>query len=339
MADVTSASTRAGGLGTAPARWVLVFVWACGVLWSLAQGSFASPEPIKVIAGGFGYAAGLVGALILTTPGGALLRRPRVGCVLVLALSLAVVTLSHAPTGAEIWGLDFATYLMALLIVRGHTVAGALGSAATIGYALAWAVAHGAPPDTWPKLLGIPIGSVAAAFAWRLVLVHIVRRERAHRGTAARAEQQAKADADAIVDAQRQLADIRAEVAELLTRIARGDDVDAALRTDLTRAEASVRDRISVPHLRHPLLIAEFARLRNIGVTVVVLGEVSPAGGIVGTALAKRVVQITADVTRGRVTVRGLPDGRSAALSVVRPSTTGSEQIMLSADGRVLSRT
>lgn len=331
---MTSASTRAGGLGTPAARWVLVFVWASGVWLSVAAGSLQLSDRLDVGA----YLAGLVGALIVTTPGSRPLGRVGALSVPLLALALAVVALSRAPSTTAVWGLHFATYLVALLIVRGNVVAGALGSAAVIGSAIIDGLLEPLPAAGWAPLLSIPLGSVAAAIAWRLVLRHIVRQERAHRSDAARARHLVAADAEAIADAQRHLDGIRGEAGPLLDRLTLGECIDAELRTALTRAEATIRDGISAPGLHHPLLTAELARLRDRGVTVVLLGEAWPTDQVVGTDLAQQVVRLTADVTAGRITVRCLPAGQPAVLSVVRPTATGTEQIKLARNGRILSR-
>ena len=58
------------------------------------------------------------------------------------------------------------------------------------------------------------------------------------------------------------------KVVPVLERVADGEPIDEELRIELTHAEAAVRDRIRVPHLQHPLLVAEISRLRRLGVAV-----------------------------------------------------------------------
>ncbi len=93
-------------------------------------------------------------------------------------------------------------------------------------------------------------------------------------------------------------------------------------------AEAAVRGRICAPHLQHPVLVATISRLRKQGVSVVVLGEVSLPGQTIGTGLAEGICRLIAPVTPGRVTIRTLPPGRAAAVSVAVQGVAGSEQVL-----------
>lgn len=290
-------------------------------------------NPLSVTA----YAASLIGCLLLTTQNRDALTPLRAVLVVACALYLGVVTLvlTQGNHASEI--VSFAAYLVSFMIPRGNIVAGALGSGLLIGYLLVWGALHDLSGGEFASLVGVPIGCVAAAIAWRLWLRTFVRRERHHRSAAAQAAERAAASIEAIRVSQRELTEIREEVAPTLEQIVQGVAIDEDMRVALVRAEAAVRDRIRAPHLQHPELLATFARLRDHEVTVVVLGEPS-VGTAIAESLARAIVELVGDVTDGRVTVRTLPPGRASAVSIVIQSPGRSEQIALSAIGEVVSR-
>lgn len=334
MADLIAGATHGAGLGTTAARWVFVFIWFCGVSVGLIDGYFTPLDPLNATA----YLAGLVGALILTTPGTAPLPLRRSLWLPIIALYIVALVLPKAPELGNIPAILFAMYLVAFAIPRGNQVIGGLGSALVISYISTWALANGASSNELISLLVIPIGSVVAGVIWRVVLGWIVAEERHHRTAAGRAAARTAAALEAIRASQRELMVVRAEVGPLLEEIARGKAIDAETRVALVRVEAAVRDRIRAPHLQHPDLVAAFARLRDRKVTVVVLGEPIVDGGLVDEALVTRLIEVTSSIKEGRVTVRTLPSGRRAAVSVVLQGPTESEQILLTANGATVSR-
>jgi hypothetical protein len=335
MADVVSAATHAGGLGTRPARLVFMLVWLCGVWLGVVDGYFTPLDPLNASA----YGAGLLGGLLLTTPGSHRLPPGQVFLLPAIAVYITALSLYRAPAVMDVWALDFAAYLVAFLIARGNPVAGGVGSALIVGYALVWGLNQDPSGANLAFLIGIPIGCTVAGIVWRQVLKWIVLRERQHRSAAARAIERAKVSDEAIVLSRQERAGIRMAVEPLLLRIVAGDPIDEAMRTRLKLAEAAIRDRIRAPHLQHPLLMDEFSRLRERGVVVVALGEPAHDGEVIDTRLAEGVVKLMADVDVARVTIRTLPEGRAASVSVVLQAAKESEQILLAADGRVLSRT
>ncbi len=185
-------------------------------------------------------------------------------------------------------------------------------------------------------MLAIPIGCVAVGVVWRLVVRYVVGRERAHRGAAARSAERAEVAAEAIATSRAELAAISDIVVPVLERVAGGEPIDEELRIELTHVEAVVRDRIRVPHLQHPLLVAEISRLRRLGVEVVLLGESSAPDQLIDERLAEACRAQIAPVTSGRVTIRALPANRAAALSVVILSGDDAVHALWTADGTPL---
>jgi hypothetical protein len=334
MERLTSAATSAGGLGTEAARWAFLFGLACSVLQGFVDGTFATSPLVWAAA----LTAALCGFLILTTPGAHLLSPAAAWSTVAAALFVAAATLWSAPAVTELWGLGLAAYLATFLIVRGNVVAGMVGGVLVPGIAALWAWPRGPSPEEWALLVGIPIGSLAAAWAWRLVLRWIVGLERVHRTDAAQAEERAAADAEALAATRKELAGIRAEVTGLLGRIASGERIDDELRTELSCVEAGVRDRIRAPHLNHPDLLATIATIRRRGVEVVLLGEPRRVGERVSDRLAMSICRLIDVVAAGRVTIRTLPEGRAAAASVVISQAGVTDHVQFSADGTLLTR-
>lgn len=333
MADLTSAGTGAGGLGTPEARWSFIFLLCCGVAGIALGGQWAQAPLLWTLAG----LAALAASLLLTTPVRHPLPPSRAVWIPPLALLVAAVALHQTEPHNDFAVLSFASYLVTFLIVRGNVLAGGLGSALVIGYALAWVLPQQPDLRMLGEVLGVPLGGVAAAVAWRLVLRAIVRQERAHRGEAAMAADRARWSALAVRRSEAELTTIRTVVVPLLNRVAAGEPIDATLRAELARTEASVRDRIRVPQLQHPQLVATIEALRLRGVGVLVLGE-PQLGEPIGEALALRLHAELEPLQTGRVTVRALPDDRPAAISVLIQDEAGSRRLQFSASGVLLSK-
>lgn len=334
MDRLTSPATSAGGLGTRAARWAFLFVLACGALQGLADGTLAE-APLMWAAT---LAVAGVGVLALTTPGAQHLS-PALACGTVATAGLvAVAALWSAPEVRDLWALDFAAYLATFLIVRGNVVAGAIGSTLVPALAAVWAWPREPSPQEWALLLGIPIGCVFAASAWRLVLRWIVRRQRMHRSNTARAAERAEADAEALAATRAELRQISAQVIPLLERIVRGEPVDDAMRAALAFTEAGIRDRIRAPQLNHPELVATIGSLRRRSVEVVLLGEPGAGPPRASHALVAAIKAAIAPVSTGRVTIRTLPAGRAAAVSVVIADADAATHLQFASNGTLLVR-
>jgi hypothetical protein len=331
---LTSLATSAGGLGTRAARWAFLFVLACGALQGLADRSLLEAPLLWSAA----LAVAGAGALALTTPGARHLSPALAAGTVASAGVVAVVALWSAPEVRNLWALDFAAYLATFLIVRGNVVAGAFGSVLVPALGAAWAWPHQPSSQEWALLLGIPIGCIFAASAWRLVLRWIVRQQRLHRSNSARAAERAEADAEALAATRGELEQIGAQVIPLLERLARGEPVDEAMRAALAFTEAGIRDRIRTPQLNHPELVATIEALRRRSVEVVLLGEPGAGSPQVPDALAAAIRTAIAPVRSGRVTVRSLPAGRTAAVSVVIADADSATHLQFAPSGALLVR-
>lgn len=334
--DVIAGGTGGAGLGTRPARYALVVVWALGLANGVITGQAGRPADLLT------YLIVLVGAVVLTGRGDDVL--PRSSAALVVAASglTVALVLVTVPITAVPWLVNLASYLVALLIARGNGTAGAIGAAVLLTVVLIAAVSGSADPVAVARLLWVPALAMVAGIVWRLILEQIVRRERAHRSQAARAARDIRIAREAAERYRAELDTIRDQAGPLLRSIADGGLLDAEHHRRLTVVEAAIRDRIRSPGLAHPELIAAVADRRRNGVRVLLLGAADdPAGGTdepPGDALAAAIGAVIAPVTEGSITIRAIPPGRHGAVSVLIAGPSTTQRSLLAADGSVLDR-
>jgi hypothetical protein len=324
VADLTSAGTGAGGLGTSGARWAVTAVWGLGVISDVLGGSVALPF-------------GLLGAVQLTTRGDDALSRRRAGAVAAASVISAVGALtSGAPLG-HTWSFAFASYVAALLIPRGNVRSGLVAGSLIGLLGAGWAVWHGASASQYVDLLALPVLALFVGATWRAMLTRIVVRETTYRRDVERAAVAAEAAAAAESATQAELAQIGTEAEATLRRLHEGHILDEAFLAEISVVEASVRDQIRSPNLRDAGLRAAIERARRRGVEVTVLDSSTPQAPVVG-ALAERVAAVMDDLDSGTVTLRIMPRGRQGAVSVLRADERGHERLVLGADGGLVSR-
>ncbi len=333
MADLTSVSTGAGGLGTPSARWALLTVWALGVVSDTLRGAVAPPFGSELLALPFG----LVSATVLTTRGDDALSSRRA----IVVGGAAVISAAGAlASGAELghtWSFNLAAYVVALLLPRGNVRAGLVSGAAIGVLGLAWGIASRASLAQFVDLLALPMLALVVGAVWRGLLGRIVRRELTYNREAERAAMAAQVAEASGVAIRTELAEIATDVGDLLDIIGEGRPLDDELVDAITVAEADVRDRIRSPNLRHSALRAGIDRARRRGVQVQLLGSSSQPSALTDL-LAERLVETLDAVDAGTVTVRAIPPGRQGAVSLLRAGEETSERLIFAADGRLLSR-
>ena len=333
MADLTSAGTGAGGLGTSGARWAVTAVWGLGMLSDVLSGSVAPPFGSELLALPFG----LVGAVLLTTRGDDALSGGRARVVAAASVISAVGALaSGAPLG-HTWSFAFAAYVAALLLPRGNVWSGLVAGVLISLCGAGWAVVHGASASQHVDLLALPVLALVVGATWRAMLTRIVVRETTYHRDVERAAVAAEAAATAEAATQAELAQIGTEAEATLRRLHEGHVLDDAFLAEITVVEASVRDQIRSPNLRDVALRAAIERERRRGVRVTVLDSSTPEAPLVG-GLAERLAAAMDDVDSGTVTLRVMPRGRRGAVSVLRADEQGHERLVLGADGGLISR-
>ncbi|OJX70970.1 MAG: hypothetical protein BGO95_11595 [Micrococcales bacterium 73-13] len=335
MADVTAAGSGGAGLGTPGARWAFCAVWALGVLSEGIGATWGPPSAWRLL----GYATALVGVLVTTTPGDRTLDRPRAVVVDLAMLASVGALLASGPEVERIWLFDFASYLGALLVARGNVIAGAAGSAVVILGGAGWGLAVAGPGPGVVGLVVTPIMALVVGFIWRAVLRRIVAQERLHRTEAARAELSAQLADEAAAADRRDLAEIGEEAGPLLARLAEGLPINERWRREIEVVEAGIRDRVRSPWLLGPALDATIADRRRAGLDVVLLGERPGPRQRIGGRLGTVLHDIVVGAERGSVTIRAVPPGRAAAVSVLLDDgETAPRLLLLDEDGQAVSR-
>lgn len=319
MDAVTAAGTGASGLATRGARWALVFVWVTGLVRGWIDG-FDTATPAALAAS---YGIALVGALLLTSRGDRPLRPELALGVLTSALLVTVLVLLQAGTAGEVWLFNFASYLLALLIARGNPRHGLGGGAVQIVGATVWGLVGSQPPAGVAGMVAVPLMALAVGVIWRAVLTRVVSREREHRSAAAAADRDARAARYALESYDQELESVRREVDPLLRRVAAGEVLTPAFRTQLAASEGVIRDRIRSPQLQHPTLAAAAARARSWGATVTMFAESADPAGVIDDATAANVATIIDEGVGTAVVIRARSSTDSTEISVVITDTRG----------------
>lgn len=321
-------------LGMPAARWTFVTVWALGALGEMLQGRFRVTNVVDWAI----HDLLLIAVLLLTARGTSILPRRYAWALVTVSFAAALLSAVEAQNVGEMWRYSFATFIVALMVGRGNMAIGIVGGVANIAVGVAVTLSHRAAAEDALAMVGPPAVALAVGVLWRLILERAVREEREHRGKAARARLAGEIADESAHRNRRELAEIYTAAGPLLRRISRGDEIDAATRTTLAEVEGSLRDRIRSPRLRHPVVIDAVAAARRRGVRVVMLGEYLEQGETLGEAVAEVLAQHIRRVREGSITVRGIPDGRKGAVSMLVETGEYTQRVLFDADGSVIER-
>lgn len=300
------------GLGTRGARLALAYVW-CTVAAHVLLGREDSPGPLALAVALLALFSSL---LALTSHGPDHLSSRRAALALLAPLA-AVIVLTLAADSSGVWTalVYLAGYQVGLAAVRGR-VRGACGAGSALLLVLtAWAVGQRLDAPEVLELLLKPTAAIIVGTMWRRMLVGLVASVTAHRAAGARATSQANAMNAAVEAGRQRLEEVAEIVGPTLQVLARGRSLTDVQRADATLIEAGLRDRLRAPGLATADMVEACAQARSRGVDVRLLDDrgqplvdpttVAEAAGHVRGALA------------GQVTVRALPPGRGAELTVV----------------------
>jgi hypothetical protein len=306
-------------------------VWVTGVVQAVLAGRLpVLGGAISVVS----YLLPLVGAVLVTTPRPGPLPRTRALTVLAGVLMVAVSVLSFLEvtghTASEIWLFSVNSYLAALLIVRGNSVIGGIGTATVVMLAVATGVIGGQRPADIASLAAPAISAAIVGVTWRFLLAAIVRHEHAASERAAFADAAAHAAEDATRASRAELAEILRIAQPALTDLAAGRMIDEPFLRQLTVAEGATRDRIRASGLAHPLLAEAVAAARGRGTRVLMLGAEDPSGAQISDALAEALSELVAHAVDITIQARG-----SGVVSVLaRPEGGPARRVLLDADGQ-----
>jgi hypothetical protein len=250
---------------------------------------------------------------------------------------LPVVLVAIGTGKADEYGLvNFCVYVLALLMPRGHPLAGGLGGIALVAGVLTWGFVSGQSARGVFEMLLMPVTALVGSALWWLLLIVVVRRERRAVGVAEAA--QVELDAAAVADREYRvrMAGLADRVRPLLAEIAAGAPLDTARHRRIGVVEGDVRDELRAPELRHQELAAEIAQARHRGVRVLLLGD--GTGQPLDQETAGTLVALLRDPTLRAATIRALPEGRRAAVTAVVERDGGTERIELARDGTARAR-
>ncbi|MGO1537989.1 MAG: hypothetical protein ACTHZ9_07125 [Leucobacter sp.] len=358
--SLAASRTSAVGFGARAGRIALVGAWALLVIGALL-GDKLRIEAWVIIP----LAAGLVGGLLVTTPGANRLRKGIAGAVVVCAVTAATVLFAMQPHSAPLWMYSMASYLVAALGARGNFLAAGAGSALVWGMGIIWAWHHGADAGEYLALLTIPV-LVVVLVVWNRAITRIALRRTQYRSEAERALLDEAAAEKVTTRSRQELILVRRQAGPLLARLAEGEHVTRAFQLELSIAEATIRDRIRSARLLHPVLETAVLEVRRRGGTVILMSEMSRAeadrslavemvpdyldAGSVGypddgadpetiseglaRAVASRVHPHGAETS---ITIRTMPRFPGTELSLLVKSEANTMLTRFAADGRVIS--
>ncbi|WP_454196984.1 hypothetical protein [Nocardia sp. Marseille-Q1738] len=236
----------------------------------------------------------------------------------------------------QVWTAFAASYVLAVLVLRGRLAAAWLGVAG-IGVVIAVVgVVAG-------LRVGVVVGSIVpvATVAGVSLFVAIMRpTQRSLR--LLREEASMRAAAEAAMAAEngernRQIAHLDAVARPILERIADGDELTASEREQCRLLEAELRDGLRAPHLVTDQLSSAARGARSRGVEVVLLDDGGFAGvpGRVRQQVIDAATRELDAANEGSVTVRILPTGRRILATVLATASDRDRRTEIDATGAV----
>ena len=237
-------------------------------------------------------------------------------CLICLAM---VCGLLGAPFEVgDLWFAGGAAFLLTALAFRGRPLGAAIGGLLLSAMLVLSGAVEGAPPfmivSVSVRPLGVTAFAVGLALAVAALLRHIAREFAEAESESAREAWERGARAELTERA----GEVRELVDELLVEIALGQPLAASTRARAVALEGHLRDRIRAGRLALEPLLSAVMHARERGVDVLLLDDLE--GGLPeGFELRRVAVRLAAacDAAEDRVTVRILPAGRSAVLSLV----------------------
>lgn len=352
---LAEARTGATGFGTPAGRFIMVAAWMLIVFGAILHDQL----PLTTWAIG-PLGAGLVGALLVTHPGANKLRPALAVAAMVCAAIAGTVIFGMQLQNEMLWLYTYASYVLGALAGRGNMLTATVGSGIVWGLGAVWAWLNGAAVSGYLLVLSMPVLVVAICVTWNLALARVATRDMQYRSESERSRLAEAAAERHTASSREELAVVRREVGPLLARLAAGEPISGDFQLELRVAEARVRDRIRSPYLLHPELEAAVLQARLRGDEVILIGESrllephlfepglgenfadgpdpEPTTGQIGNALAHAVAdQLNAIEENVAITIRSMPTGSQAALSLLIRGETETHHTRFTHDGKVLT--
>ena len=260
---------------------------------------------------------------LVTVEGDPLPLRPTLAMTVSGAIASAavlwVVPADPAPHPIELWPSGMSTTILVFMCVRGRTGYAWCGMILMLGVVALWAHLTGPGAgyglgltiaSVGPVLMGTVFGYTIRPLARSIYLLRARSMQRIAAESAAAA---------ALEERDTRLGSLDASARPLLTRIVSGAPLDENERIECGLLEARLRDGVRAPVLQAPEIENAAAGARRRGVEIVMLDDhaMDSASSEVRRDVYREVVDVLDSARTGSVTVRVLPPGRSAMVTML----------------------
>jgi hypothetical protein len=244
----------------------------------------------------------------------------------------------EGPTGRASWHFGANTWLMFFLALRRRAGMAWLGFALMTAITLWWATDTGRGVGGGIAMLQTHAGIllVATLFASNLRRTSQRINQFNERSVAAAASYAAS---DAAQEIRRQrVGELASAVVPILGDLAKGEPISEGDRTHYRATEATLRDGVRGRSLALPSVVSATTEARRRGVEVNLLDDRGEAlrEGLAMQRMADAIVTVLDQTDAGSVTIRLLPHGRDAALTIVTALDNDSSRIDLDEHGEAL---
>jgi len=259
--------------------------------------------------------------------------------VVVSTLLVATNLPDSGDLGRATWHLGSNTWLLFFLTLRRRALLAWLGMALMTGITVAWGAASGRGALAGALMLDTHVGILLVATLFAVTLRSTARRIASleRRQLRASAEQAQSAAAEEI--RRTRAAELARAAVPELERIARGGPFTDAERERFVLTEAALRDSVRGRALMAPGVVAAAAGARSRGVSITILDDrgALPADGDAVERITSACIGALSAAESGRVTLRLVPAGREATLTIVAVDGDHVSRVTLGPDGRETS--
>lgn len=300
-----------------PAAWALVAAYAVTCVLLAAD---AAPAAGSILLTVLAAAVCIGGAVALVAvPGDPMPLGPSIALASTGAVSCGLVLMAGPLPMSDLsplWTFGLSKIIFSFMCVRGRVALAWLGLALMIATAMAWS---GQAAKFGFAVVAINAAPVLMGTVFAYTIRPVVRsidalREQSTQRIAA------EAAASAMIEERDAQLDRLDELARpLLGRIASGAELDDAECLECLLLESRLRDTLRAPMLQGAALVEAVSAARRRGVEVVLLDDhgMDDAEPAVRDRVQENIAEELATVTDGSVTVRVLPPGRAAMVSVL----------------------
>ncbi len=326
------------GLSHPLARPVLLFGWAA-VLIAALVGSLLPPVDQWSFGAWFTIVAIAIDFVVVTVRRPGRLSWPQV--VFVVGISFAaLLVLGSRGIGGSVestaYAIGYLNMAVALLIMRGHSVIGAVASAVLL-IRIAWlGVLNGRDTAGQLESLAQPLATPIAFF----LLAWVARTVEGKRSQVVELELQMVAQTDAVrsqsADEHRTLSEIPDVVEPILRRIAAGEPLTADFHAEVIAADEIVRNHLRRDLPYHVGFLKAMDAARDRGIVVRVIGNEDPWPRRMSDTVADQLIVLLSADAITDVTIRFLPSSRGGAVTALIEGPGGMRRYEFSAAGILL---